>query len=215
MLNQTVHVVPSTNVSMMCAEKVQKKPLRLIAAACNNMGIGKDGHLPWDLPTEFKFFLDTTTNVSLPGKFNMMVWGRGCWFSNPDSLFSMLPNVLHVVLSTTLSTLPEHAHFLCQDFDSMIGLALLQPLCDLVETIWVVGGPQVYQEALMHPWCELVFLTDIMADFDCDVFFPQFDRSIFKKQQRFPGVPNEIQEENGVTFKFEVFKREICSAEVI
>lgn len=145
----------------------------------------------------------------------MMVWGRGCWFSNADSLFSMLPNVLHVVLSTTLSTLPEHAHFLCQDFDSMISLALLQPLCDLVETIWVVGGPQVYQEALVHPWCELIFLTDIMADFDCDVFFPQFDRSIFKKQQRFPGVPNEIQEENGVTFKFEVFKREICSAEVI
>ncbi|XP_024254673.1 dihydrofolate reductase isoform X3 [Oncorhynchus tshawytscha] len=147
-------------------------------------------------------------------KFNMMVWGRGCWFSNPDSLFSMLPNVLHVVLSTTLSTLPEHAHFLCQDFHSMISLALLQPLCDLVETIWVVGGPRVYQEALMHPWCELIFLTDIMADFDCDVFFPQFDRSVFKKQQRFPGVPNEIQEENGVTFKYEVFKREICSAEI-
>ncbi|XP_070976659.1 dihydrofolate reductase-like [Oncorhynchus clarkii lewisi] len=136
----------------MCADKVQRKPLRLITAACNNMGIGQNGQLPWHLPT-----------------------------------------------------VPEHAHFLCQDFDSGVGLALLQPLCDLMETIW---------NALMHPWCDRVYLTDIMADFHCDVFFPQFDQSIFRKQEsRFPGVPNEIQEENGVTFQLEVFKREICGAE--
>ncbi|XP_055788937.1 dihydrofolate reductase-like [Salvelinus fontinalis] len=136
----------------MCADKVQRKPLRLIAAACN-MGIGQNGQLPWHLPLSVLFF------------------------------------------------------------DATVIVSIIQPLCDLVETIWVVGGPQVYQEVLMHPWCDLVYLTDIMADFHCDVFFPQFDRSIFREQERFPGVPNEIQEDNGVTFKFEVFKRKICGAE--
>lgn len=41
------------------------------------------------------------------------------------------------------------------------------------------------QDALKHLWCDLVYLTDIMADFDCDVFFPEFDRGIFKVQERY------------------------------
>lgn len=41
------------------------------------------------------------------------------------------------------------------------------------------------QDALEHPWCDLVYLTDVMADFDCDVFFPEFDRALFKVQERY------------------------------
>ncbi|CDQ68036.1 unnamed protein product [Oncorhynchus mykiss] len=93
----------------------------------------------------------------------------------------------YFVSLTPPSTVPEHAHFLCQDFDSGVGLALLQPLCDLMETIWVAHRSLPFpcnQNALMHPWCDRVYLTDIMADFHCDVFFPQFDQSIFRKQER-------------------------------
>lgn len=73
-----------------------------------------------------------------------------------------------------------------------------------------------------------------MATFDCDVFFPAFDQSLFLLQDtwgsvwtftvflalwffltvlfpfcktRFPGVPSEIQEENGIKYKFQVFKK--------
>ena len=42
-----------------------------------------------------------------------------------------------------------------------------------------------HQESLMHPWCDLIYLTDVMANIDCDVFFPNFDRQIFKKQDRY------------------------------
>lgn len=38
---------------------------------------------------------------------------------------------------------------------------------------------------MKHPWCDLVYLTDIMADFDCDVFFPELDRKLFVLQNRY------------------------------
>lgn len=47
-----------------------------------------------------------------------------------------------------------------------------------------VSGFVCDQDALKHPWCDLVYLTDIMADFDCDVFFPEFDRELFEEQER-------------------------------
>ncbi|KAF0041380.1 hypothetical protein F2P81_007278 [Scophthalmus maximus] len=140
-------------------DKVQTKPVRLIAATCNDMGIGKDGKMPWNLPA-----------------------------------------------------VPDHAHFLCDDFDSAVRIASEPPLADMIETIWIVGGTQVYKEALGHPWCDLVYLTNIMAEFDCDVFFPEFDRGLFKLQERFPHVPSDIQEENGIQYKFQVFKKEISDA---
>ncbi|XP_029289979.1 dihydrofolate reductase [Cottoperca gobio] len=188
-------------------DKVQKKPVRLIAAVCNDGGIGKDGKMPWDLPFEFQWFLNNVTRVSKPGKMNMMVWGKLCWFSHPKSTFP-LANTLHAVLSSTLDTVPDHAHFVCKNLEAAVRLAGEPPLAGLIETIWIVGGTQVYKEALEHPWCDLIYLTKVMADFDCNVFFPEFDRGLFKVQEGFPGVPSEIQEENGIKYKFQVFKRE-------
>ncbi|XP_051238030.1 dihydrofolate reductase [Dicentrarchus labrax] len=188
-------------------ETVQRKPIRLIVAVCNGNGIAKDGQLPWNLPSEFQFFLKTVTTVSRPGKMNFLVWGKRTWQSHPETTLP-LANTLHVVLSTELKTVPDHAHFLSQDFESAVHLASQPPLADLIETIWIIGGTQVYEDALKHPWCDLVYLTDVMADFECDVFFPEFDRGLFKLLENFPGVPSGIQEENGTKYKCQVFKRE-------
>lgn len=188
-------------------KRLERKPVRLIAAVSEQRGIGKNGKVPWNLPDEFQYFLKNVTSVSRPGKMNLMVWGKVCWYSNSTTMFP-LPNILHVVLSKTMTAAPDHAHFVREDFDSAVRMAAEPPLADLIETIWVVGGTQVYMDAMQHPWCDLLYLTDVMGDFDCDVFFPEFDQEQFKLQDKFPGVPNEIQEECGIQYKFQVFKRE-------
>ncbi|XP_062860281.1 zgc:153031 isoform X2 [Trichomycterus rosablanca] len=159
------------------------------------------------LYTYYVYILINCMCFFILGKNNLIIWGRYSWFSCPESVFP-LANSLNVVLSKKLQSVPKHAHFISEDFDKAISLASKPPLSDSIEAIWILGGTQVYKEALEHPWCDLIYLTDIMADFDCDNFFPNFDQKIYRKQNRFPGVPSEIQEENGITFKFQVFKKE-------
>lgn len=43
------------------------------------------------------------------------------------------------------STVPDHAHFVCESLDAAIRIASEPPLADLIEIIWIVGGMQVYK----------------------------------------------------------------------
>merc|ERR1719334_209495 len=54
------------------------------------------------------------------------------------------------------------------------------PFQDLVETVWVVGGVGIYREAMSHPRCFRIYLTQIDAEISCDTFFPSFDESHFE-----------------------------------
>ncbi|KAI3842085.1 hypothetical protein MKX03_018359 [Papaver bracteatum] len=55
----------------------------VVAAATRNMGIGKDGKLPWRLPSDLKFFKEVTMGSSDPSKRNAVVMAVGeelLWF---------------------------------------------------------------------------------------------------------------------------------------
>src|ERR1044072_2582018 len=66
--------------------KLEPSPQRTYQAvviATQDMGISKDGKLPWNLPTDLKFFEEITTRTSDPGKKNAVVMGRKSWESIP------------------------------------------------------------------------------------------------------------------------------------
>lgn len=44
-----------------------------------------------------------------------------------------------------IRSVPKHAHYVCEDFASAVNLASRPPLSDLIETIWILGGTQVYK----------------------------------------------------------------------
>lgn len=60
---------------------------------------------------------------------------------------------------------------IAQDFESALALAAQQPNLD---TVFVIGGGQVYKEAVRHPSCEALHVTDIQAHIECDTFFPEY-----------------------------------------
>ncbi|XP_056373266.1 dihydrofolate reductase-like isoform X2 [Hyla sarda] len=198
-----------TRVIKMPGEKSQivPKPIKVIAAACNNMGIGLKGNLPWNLPNEFKYLLNTITTVKEPGKKNLIVWGRRS-FEGFDENLLPLPNTLIVLLTRQISDLPKHIDYICHDEEEVVKLVSSSPLCNEIETIWILGGVECYKNMMKHPWCNHIYFTHIMADLECDTFFPEFDKNVFKLKEDYPGIPSEIQEEKGIKYIFRVYEKD-------
>ena len=142
-----------------------KHPIYLIAAVDRKNGLGKNGRLAWRLPKEMAFFHKTTTDTRDPGKKNVVMMGRATWESIP-SHHRPLSGRRNIVLTRQSDyTAPGAEVFTAYD-------EALNSAGDDIETIYVIGGAQIYAEALRHPTTTGVYLTRIDHDFGCDVFFP-------------------------------------------
>ncbi len=54
-------------------------------------------------------------------------------------------------------------------------------LAPTIESVFVIGGGAVYEEALKLPQCTQIHLTWIKSEFECDAFFPKFEGLEFKE----------------------------------
>uniref|UniRef100_A0A8C0QBZ7 Dihydrofolate reductase n=3 Tax=Canis lupus TaxID=9612 RepID=A0A8C0QBZ7_CANLF len=169
--------------------------LNRIVVVSQDMGIGRNGDLPWaPLRNEFKYFQRMTTNSSVEGKQNLAIMGWKTWFSIPEKN-RLLKDRINIVLSRDLKEPPQGAHF-------------LQPeLANKVDMDWIVGGSSVYKEAMNKPGHLRLFVTRIMHEFESDTFFPEIDLEKYKLPPEYPGVLSDVQEEKGIKYKFEVYEK--------
>lgn len=74
----------------------------VVVAATKDMGIGKDGVLPWRLPSGMAYFKQLTASVGDPTSEarNAVIMGRKTWDSLPPK-FRPLPGRVNVVLTRT------------------------------------------------------------------------------------------------------------------
>ncbi|NP_571850.1 dihydrofolate reductase [Danio rerio] len=182
--------------------------LNCIVAVCPDMGIGKNGNLPWHpirLSNELKHFQKMTMTPSDEGKKNVVIMGRKTWFSIPAA-HRPLKNRINIVLSRELKTAPEGAHYLASDFSSALHLLDSGELEKLVDQVWIIGGSSLYKEVMERSGHRRLFVTRILKQFDCDTFIPNFDMDKYKLLPEFPGVPVGLQEDNGVQYLFEVYE---------
>ena len=128
-------------------------------------GIAKDGDMPWHLPGDLAFFAKLTTGKGC----NVVIMGRKTWDTIPQR-FRPLPGRGNVVVTRQT------------DFDapgaetaSSLDQALEAAAAGTTDQVFVIGGAQIYQEALRHPACRDVHVTEIDQDFGCQVFFPALD----------------------------------------
>lgn len=123
-----------------------QRTYQVVVAATKDMGIGKDGKLPWRLPTDLKFFKEITTKTSDPGKKNAIVMGRKTWESIPLQ-YRPLPGRLNVVLTSSgISDIAATENVvICGSMASALELLAVSPYCTSIEKVFVIGGGQIFR----------------------------------------------------------------------
>jgi dihydrofolate reductase len=131
-------------------------PVTLIAALSRNRCIGKNGTIPWRIPEDMAHFKALTTG-------NVVVMGRKTWESLPER-FRPLPERTNIVLTRqTDYPLPDGV----ERYVSLTDALEAHPY----ELLFVIGGGEVYKEAL--PLADRLELTHVDQDVDGDAFFPE------------------------------------------
>ncbi|KAG6711673.1 hypothetical protein I3842_05G067200 [Carya illinoinensis] len=172
-----------------------QRTYQVVVASTREMGIGRDGKLPWKLPSDLRFFKDITTNTSDPGKKNAVLMGRKTWESFPVES-RPLPGRLNVVLtrSGSFDIATAENVLICGSMASALELLAAPPYCLSIDKVFVIGGGQILREALNAPRCDAIHITEIETSLECDTFIPAVDTSVFQPwYSSFPVVENNIR----------------------
>uniref|UniRef100_A0A1J3DC65 Bifunctional dihydrofolate reductase-thymidylate synthase n=1 Tax=Noccaea caerulescens TaxID=107243 RepID=A0A1J3DC65_NOCCA len=192
----------SLNGNVTMASEPQRT-YQVVVAATKEMGIGKDGKLPWNLPTDLKFFKDLTLTTSDSAKKNAILMGRKTWESIPTK-YKPLSGRLNVVLtrSSGFDIANTENVVTCSSIDSALDLLAAPPYHLSIEKVFVIGGGDVLRESLNKPSCEAIHLTEIDTSLDCDTFIPAVDTSAYQ-----PWCSSLPISENGLRFSFTTYVR--------
>ncbi|XP_039049402.1 bifunctional dihydrofolate reductase-thymidylate synthase-like isoform X2 [Hibiscus syriacus] len=144
--NETAGFSALSGDNLRSRPKSSLRNYQVVVAATREMGIGKDGKLPWRLPSDLKFFKELTVTTSDPEKKNVVVMGRKTRESIPLEN-RPLPGRLNVVLTRSQSsdiTTGENV-VICGNIPSTLELLAEVPYCFSTEKVFVIGGGQIFR----------------------------------------------------------------------
>lgn len=149
---------------------MKQRPLEIVVATDVDGGIAKDGKIPWSLPPDMKRFkeLTTTTKGADHIYWNTVIMGRKTWDSLPGKN-KPLPGRFNIVLTRDRNMKNADGMFRVA-YSLSMALRIISHEPDLERT-FIIGGGEVYTEALNHPLCTTIHRTRILKPFGCDTFF--------------------------------------------
>jgi len=165
-------------------------PLSLIAAYAENRVIGIDNSMPWHLPGDFKYFKATTLGKPI-------IMGRKTW----DSLGRPLPGRLNIVVSRQPGLELAGAEVFASLEEALVR-AEQWAREQGVEELMLIGGAQLYGQALEKGLVSRMYLTRVEMAPEGDAWFPAFDAEHWTLES------SEAQAEEGKpAYHFEVWDK--------
>ena len=133
--------------------------MNAIAAVSLDWGIGKGNSLLFHISADMQHFRAMTTGGTV-------IMGRKTLDSMPGG--RPLPKRRNIVLTRDPSFAREGVEVVHSIEDALALTKEMDP-----ETVWVIGGGEIY--AAFLPYCRRCILTRVYAKCDCDAFFPNLD----------------------------------------
>ncbi|TXD50936.1 MULTISPECIES: dihydrofolate reductase [unclassified Polaribacter] len=155
--------------------------ITIIAAIAQNNALGKDNDLIWHIPADLKRFKKLTT-----GHYILM--GRNTF----ESIGRPLPNRTTVIITRNENYVKDGC---------LIANSLEQALEIAKEEahVFIIGGAQVYKNAIEIDAADVLDLTLVHQEFDADVFFPEINLKVWKEVAR---EDFEADEKNKLAYSF-------------
>lgn len=157
----------------------------LVVAVADNGVIGRDGDLPWRLPSDLKRFKQLTL-----GKPVLM--GRKTW----DSIGRPLPGRPNIVITRDAAFAAAGATVV-SSLDEAIAVARREAEALGVDEICVIGGGQIYAQAFDR--ADILHVTHVEAAVEGDTRFPAIDPDLFEKVVEEP-IPQGEKDSHAMRF---------------
>ena len=132
-------------------------PVAIVVAVADNGVIGRGNALPWDLPDDLQHFKRTTLGRPI-------IMGRKTF----DSIGRPLPGRLNIIL-TRDGNWQAPGVSVATSMEQAIDIAEGQAITDGADSVMVIGGAEVYRQAL--PFTSRAFLTRVHGNVPGDAFF--------------------------------------------
>lgn len=167
--------------------------IRLIVATDVHNGIAKNNQIPWSLKKDLAFFKETTCYAP-KGMKNAIIMGRK---THEAMNKRVLPGRLNIVLTSS-----EH-----YDVPGAVPCASMKEALLFcrnltnIHHIYIIGGQQVYEEALQNQPVEYIYKTVVYGNYDCDRTFPDITGRFEMVSQSAP------DREGDISFHIEVWRR--------
>ena len=161
--------------------------MKLIAAVSADWGIGKNNGLLFNIPTDMKFFRETT-------KGKTVILGRKNLESFPGG--KPLKNRVNIVLTRNKDFCCEDA-VVCGNVDEVLNSGY-----DLSDA-FVIGGEEIYRQLL--PYCDTCYITKVSASVPCDKYMVNLD----KMPEWILSEQSSETEDNGYKIRFCTYKKRV------
>lgn len=136
---------------------------------CNdsNNGFAKNNKIPWKIKEDMQLFVKKTTYTTLPGLNNVIIMGR----LTAEDIKNPLKDRWNFIISRTIKpyislNINEFSYF--SSLNECLLHCLNNKMSNNFDNIFVIGGEQLYREAMVHPYSRYIYQSCIDHDYKCD-----------------------------------------------